>query len=154
VFKRIAEQVLSYLDVPRDVPLSPRLQQAAYKKQVDEDGSSLEDFVPADFSATPDPLPAETSPTKVPRTSEQTPSVTVAVDQGGDIDVPNFSGKTMREVTESCLRLGLDPVPVGSGLATNQMPAPGARVRRGMKVTVQFGTQTSKTTKHYYGNRN
>src|SRR6202043_2853547 len=33
VFKRIAEQVLSYLDVPRDVPLNPRLIQAAYKRQ-------------------------------------------------------------------------------------------------------------------------
>src|SRR5208282_3382060 len=29
VFKRIAEQVLAYLDVPRDVPLNPRLIQAA-----------------------------------------------------------------------------------------------------------------------------
>src|SRR5258706_12686341 len=33
VFKRIAEQVLSYLNVPRDVPLSPKLLQAAYKTQ-------------------------------------------------------------------------------------------------------------------------
>src|SRR2546428_4757807 len=29
-FKRIAEQVLPYLDVPRDVPIGPRLVQAAY----------------------------------------------------------------------------------------------------------------------------
>src|SRR5215471_8392599 len=32
VFKRIAEQVLPYLDVPRDVPLSPKLVQAAYRR--------------------------------------------------------------------------------------------------------------------------
>src|SRR5271169_6705072 len=31
VFKRIAEQVLPRLDVPRDVPIGPRLVQAAYK---------------------------------------------------------------------------------------------------------------------------
>jgi beta-lactam-binding protein with PASTA domain len=38
------------------------------------------------------------------------------------------------------LRLGLDPVLVGSNLATDQTPAAGASVRRGAKVTVQFGT--------------
>src|SRR5260370_33443040 len=34
VFKRIAEQDLAYLHVPRDVPLNPRLIQAAYKRQM------------------------------------------------------------------------------------------------------------------------
>jgi hypothetical protein len=50
---------------------------------------------------------------------------------------------TMREVTEMCLRLGLDPVPVGSGLATNQAPRAEARVRRGAKIIVQFGTRSA-----------
>jgi len=36
-------------------------------------------------------------------------SVTVALDEGGDIAVPDFRGKTVREVTETCLRLGLIP---------------------------------------------
>jgi len=75
------------------------------------------------------------------------PPVTVAVDEGGDIEVPDFSGKTMREVTEACIRLGLDPVLVGSSLATDQTPAAGARVRRGAKITVQFGTTTTKIVK-------
>jgi cell division protein FtsI (penicillin-binding protein 3) len=76
-----------------------------------------------------------------------TPSATVAVDEGGDIQVPDFSGKTMRDVTETCFRLGLDPVLVGSGLATNQTPAAGAKVRRGAKVTVEFGTPAPKIAK-------
>ena len=42
-----------------------------------------------------------------------------SVDEGGDIAVPDFHGKTMRDVTEMCLRLGLEPVLVGSSLATN-----------------------------------
>jgi len=71
----------------------------------------------------------------------------VAVDEGGDIPVPDFSGKTMREVTETCLRLGLEPVLVGSRLATNQAPAAGAKVRRGAKITVQFGTPAPKIEK-------
>jgi len=75
------------------------------------------------------------------------PHVTVAVEEGGDIEVPDFSGKTMREVTEICLRLGLDPIVIGSSLATNQAPAPGAKVKRGAKVTVQFGTPAPKIAK-------
>ncbi len=50
VFKRIAEQVLTYLDVPRDVPLSPRLIQAAYHPAVTTEDNSLDDFTPVDFS--------------------------------------------------------------------------------------------------------
>src|SRR5260370_1367155 len=144
VFKRIAERVLPYLDVPRDVPIAPRLVQAAYKRRESLDRATLADFTPADFSGQPDQPPAETSATKSKVGISQTPPVTVAVEEGGDIEVPDFSGKTMRDVTEICLRLRLDPVLVGSSLATNQTPAPGAKVKRGAKVTVQFGTPTPK----------
>ncbi len=157
VFKRIAEQVLAYLDVPRDVPLNPKLIQAAYKKRASEDGSSLEDFSTVDFSGQPDPVPAAsqtTTPNGQAQPALRTPSLTVAVDQGGEIEVPDFSGKPMREVAGTALRLGLDPVLVGSNLAMNQSPAPGARVRRGAKITVQFGTPIEKKSKPHRGNRN
>ncbi len=138
VFKRVAEQVLAYLDVPRDVPLAnPRLLRAAYRKEAANDSASLEDFTPTDFSSQADQLPEalrESKPKDTP------PAVTVALDEGGDIGVPDFSGMTMRDVTERCLRLGLDPVLVGSGLAVNHTPRADAHVRRGAKITVQFGT--------------
>src|SRR5215470_1985989 len=54
VFKRIAEQVLAYLDVPRDVPLNPQLIQAAYKKRLANEAGLLEDFSPTDFSGQPE----------------------------------------------------------------------------------------------------
>jgi cell division protein FtsI (penicillin-binding protein 3) len=147
VFKRIAEQVLPYLDVPRDVPIGPRLVQAAYKNRETSDSATLEDFTPADFSGQPDQPPAESPATKSKAGIGQMPHVTVAVEEGGDIEVPDFSGKTMREVTEICLRLGLDPILIGSSLATDQAPAPGAKVKRGAKVTVQFGTPAPKIAK-------
>jgi cell division protein FtsI (penicillin-binding protein 3) len=140
VFKRIAEQVLSYLDVPRDVPLNPRLIQAAYKRQVATEGATLEDFSPTDFSGQPDELPAASNPVAPNDPVPHAPEVAMAADEGGDISVPDFSGKTMREVTEMCLHLGLEPLVVGSNLATQQIPEAGAMVRRGAKVTVQFGT--------------
>jgi cell division protein FtsI (penicillin-binding protein 3) len=145
VFKRVAEQVLAYLEVPRDVPVSPRLLQAVYSKHDDAVGSALEDFTPTDFSAAPDQLPSLSAALKQKDAVPGSPlSVTVAVAEGGDIAVPNFAGKTMREVTEACLRLGLDPILVGSSLATEQLPAAGAKVRRGAKITVQFGTPPQK----------
>jgi len=147
VFKRIAEQVLPYLDVPRDVPIAPRLVQAAYKRRQISDSTTLEDFTPADFSGQPDQPPAETPATKSRVGLSATPPVTVAVEEGGDIEVPDLTGRTMRDVTEICLRLRLDPVLVGSGLATNQTPAAEAKVKRGAKVTVQFGTPAPKIAK-------
>jgi cell division protein FtsI (penicillin-binding protein 3) len=147
VFKRIAEQVLPYLDVPRDVPLAPRLMQASYKNRDLADAGALEDFTPTDFSGLPDQPPAVISAPNPKERKNESPSVTVAVDEGGEIEVPDFSGKTMREVTEACIRLGLEPVLVGTSLATNQAPTAGARVRRGAKITVQFGTTATKIAK-------
>ena len=141
IFKRIAQQVLPYLDVPRDVPLTnPRLLRASFGKQAETDGAALGDFTPVDFSSQPD-QPPEVSQESKPK--EASSAATVAVDEGGDIPVPDFSGMTMRDVTEVCLRLGLDPVLVGSGLATNQAPRAEARVRRGAKIIVQFGTRSA-----------
>jgi beta-lactam-binding protein with PASTA domain len=64
----------------------------------------------------------------------------MAVEDGGDVTVPDFSGKTMRDVTSACLRLGLEPVFVGSNLALSQSLAAGTQVKRGSRVTVEFGT--------------
>lgn len=145
VFKRIAEQVLSYLDVPRDVPLNPKLMQAAYKQSHDSD-SALEDFAPTDFSEQPDTPPAEAEAT-APQSPMARPVVTAAVEQREDIEVPNFMGKTVRQVASESLRLGLDPVLVGSNVATEQTPTAGTRVRRGAKITVQFGEASRLATK-------
>ncbi len=136
VFKRVAEQVLPYLDVPRDVPVTAKLIQASYKKEElsETPDASLDDFNPIDFNAaTERPAPQATA-----KKEPKQPSVTVALDEGGDIAVPDFHGKTVREVTESCLRLGLNPVLLGSSLAQEQSPAAGAKVRRGAKITVRF----------------
>ena len=147
VFKRIAEQVLAYLDVPRDVPVEPRLIQVAYQDRNASNLAALSDFTPTDFAALPDLPPAESSGTNARRAMDTAPAVTVAVDEGRDIPVPDFSGKTVREVTETCLKLGVDPFLVGSGLAVSQTPATGLKVRPGAKLTVQFGAPGRKIAK-------
>ena len=147
VFKRIAEQVLPYLDVPRDVPLNPRLMQASYKRQDVSDAAALEDFTPTDFSEQPEELPVESNQLRPTESKEHPSEVMMAVDEGGVVTVPDFSGKTMREVTDMCLRLGLDPVLIGSNLAVEQAPAAGTIVRRGARVMAQFGTPATKPAK-------
>ena len=147
VFRRIAEQVLAYLDVPRDVPVGSQLIQVAYKDRNASNLAALSDFTPTDFAALADLRPAESSGTHARRARDKAPAVTVAVEEGGDIPVPDLSGKTMREVTEACLKLGVDPFLVGSGLAVSQTPAAGTKVRAGAKLTVQFGARGAKIAK-------
>jgi cell division protein FtsI (penicillin-binding protein 3) len=151
-FKRITEQVLSYLNVPRDVPLNPRLIQAAYKQRVSTDDSALEDFTPTDFFGQPDEPPAA-SKSKAPVPKPRATEVTMLADEGGDVTVPDFAGKTMREVTAMCLRLGLEPVLVGSNLATEQFPEAGVKMKPGAKVTVQFGRPVAKPAKAHLRSR-
>ncbi len=140
VFKRLAEQVLAYLDAPRDVPICPRVIQASLRKGTQADFAELGDFTPADFETSVSPDQGE----RPQASAASVPVATVAVTEGGDIPVPNFAGKTMREVGEECLRLGLNPVLVGTGLAMEQAPESGLRVRRGSKVTVRFGRGLAK----------
>src|SRR5215469_4438162 len=147
VFKRIAEQVLAYLDVPRDVPVEPQLIQVAYKDRNASNLAALSDLTPIDFAALPDLPPAESSGTDARRAMDKAPAVTMAVDEGGDIPLPDLTGKTMREVTETCLKLGVDPFLLGSGVAVTQTPAAGMKVRPGAKLTVQFGAPGGKIAK-------
>jgi cell division protein FtsI (penicillin-binding protein 3) len=150
VFKRIAEQVLPYLDVSPDVPINQELVKAAYKKQTQSDAENLEDFTPSDLLLLPEQPEAVSSSaeTNLNSNSSATSHLTLAVtaDEDTEISIPDFSGKTMRDVTQMCLRLGLDPVLVGTSLATEQTPAAGSQVRRGARVTVQFGTPPPKPT--------
>src|SRR5262249_31894630 len=134
VFKRVAEQVLTYLGTPRDAPVNPKLLQASYRQAQADEGAAVDSFPATDFlthaDAPPGDSPIEPKPANKQKAASdrQAPVVTVAVDEGGDIAVPDFAGKTMRDVTEICLRLRLDPVLVGNNLALSQMPAAGAKV--------------------------
>ncbi len=147
VFKRIAEQVLPYLDVPRDVPLSPQLLQTAYRKNSSTENSSLDDLSATDFNAQPEGTEDSPKPAEAKEELAKSPEVLMSADEGGDIVVPDFTGKTMREVTEGCMRLGLNPVLVGTRVAVQQTPAAGAQVRRGTKVTVEFGDTPARSGK-------
>jgi cell division protein FtsI (penicillin-binding protein 3) len=147
VFKRIAEQILPYLDVARDVPVSPQLLQTSFRKSSGSEQDSLDDLSAVDFNAQPEETPESAKSEAAKGQLPKSPEVLMSADEGGDIAVPNFYGKTMREVSEGCMRLGLNPILVGTSVAVQQTPAAGAKVHRGTKVTVEFGDIPAPTGK-------
>jgi cell division protein FtsI (penicillin-binding protein 3) len=138
VFKRIAEQILPYLDVPQDLPVNPQLVRAAYRNNANSEDAPADDLSEIDFNAQPEMHEDRAEPEAAAGKAPSSAEVVMAPDEAG-IEVPDFSGKSMRDVTEACMRLGLDPVLVGTNVAIQQSPAAGAKVRRGAKMTVEFG---------------
>jgi cell division protein FtsI/penicillin-binding protein 2 len=143
VFKRVAQQVLAYLDVPRDVPVAAQTLRASRAPAAQEKDDNLTDA--SDFDPVQSPMPAaaeEPSPV-APNSPMAIAPPTVEIAEGEGIPAPALLGKTVRDVTEECLKLGLTPVLVGTGIATEQTPAPGVTIRRGNRITVQFARDSS-----------
>jgi penicillin-binding protein 2 len=64
-------------------------------------------------------------------------TVVLDVEQGG-IVVPSFLGKSVRTAVEAAEAAGLELDAVGSGIARDQMPPPGAHIVAGSHVVVHF----------------
>ena len=112
---------------PQDVRhsmISHAITPAALREQV-----SAPDLAPSNPSA---PSVASGS------TPQSNGTVVLDVEQGG-IAVPSFLGKSVRSAIETAEANGLDLEIVGSGIAQEQSPAPGAHVAAGAKITVRFG---------------
>jgi cell division protein FtsI (penicillin-binding protein 3) len=116
VFKRIAEQVLRYRSAPPDAP--------SYAPQY-----TLKDE--------PAPQPARA----VYERPQSFIEVSSPAAEFGDVAVPDFFGKSLREVTEEALKTGLRLQSIGSGAAVAQAPPPGAAVRAGSRVQVRFSSR-------------
>jgi cell division protein FtsI (penicillin-binding protein 3) len=127
VFKRIAQQVLTYLEISHDVPAVPGVE-TAKNHRTSPQPSAGADSNRARFQA---------AAAKNQRATATAPMV--AFENNDAVDVPDFSGKTLRAVTETCLQLGLAPSLIGNGVAVEQSPEAGAHVPRGSTVTVRFG---------------
>lgn len=76
----------------------------------------------------------DSSPQKLPASG----TVVLDVEEGG-IEVPSFVGKNLRVAVEAAQEAGLDLDAIGSGVAREQSPQPGARVAVGSRVVVRFG---------------
>jgi cell division protein FtsI (penicillin-binding protein 3) len=132
VFKRIAEQVLAYRDEPHDVPAPSDLETAQNEKSSRPD--TRHDAAAASAEAR---FQAAAAKTGQPASAGTT--VAFGDPDAGAVVVPGLTGQSVRSVTEQCMRLGLVPSLIGSGVALEQAPAAGAQVMRGSQVTVRFG---------------
>jgi len=96
---------------------------------------------PAPTVATVQSAPAASSPTQSNAPPQKLPSggiVVLDVEEGG-IEVPSFLGKNLRVAMEAAQDAGLDLDAIGSGMAREQSPLPGAHVAAGSRITVKFG---------------
>ena len=63
---------------------------------------------------------------------------TVILDAENGTAAPSFIGKSVRAVIEEAQRSGLEVEIVGSGVARQQVPAPGEAIPPGTRITVEF----------------
>jgi cell division protein FtsI (penicillin-binding protein 3) len=146
LFKRIMEQVLAYLGVPHDQPLSPQQEQFAGQSGSADLIEDAEYNAAADSGGdTRDSLGAnlpEAPGIRGPQSMEpQTGALqTASFAEGASVPAPNFAGRSVRAVAEICMQLGLTPVLIGTGLAAEQSPEPATPIPPGGRITVRFSS--------------
>jgi len=150
VFRSIAEQTLSYLDVPQDNPSRwPQVITPKPAGTLDQKQEHLVGLLPTDRESPR----AVTSPVREASFSDsQTPggtfpspppegglgARTVLLGDGPMVTVPDFTGWTARRVAQESEKIGLDLRVVGSGLAVEQNPLAGFKVPAGTRVWVRM----------------
>ena len=137
VFKRVAEQVLAYLDVPHDVP-SPSDTETAKNLHPNHKGHAKDAVAQTDEAQFKQAMAKE---------SERDSAVTVAFGSPESIVVPDLTGQPVRSVTETCSHLGFAPSLIGTGVALEQYPKSGTSVVRGSRITVWFGRPGDRPTR-------
>lgn len=120
VFRTIATKALALLDVPKDIPEKP---------------------MTAEEMNTPAPPDLADSSLAEPFSEEEEEAVDM---ESGDAlavgpIVPDFRGKSMKEVIRMVRDADLPFEPTGTGVARSQTPKPGRMLKPGERIRVQFG---------------
>jgi len=154
IFKRVVEDVLRYLGVPKqetdeeppEIPGEPKPQPkkdvkvpyvsgrsvSEAKQELNEVG--LEATVKGEGDQVLSQLPKAGAIVK-----EGTKVILyVGQEDAGEVFVPDVTGKRIYEAAEILESFGLELDPNGSGRAYMQKPAPGTKIRKGGKVEVWF----------------
>jgi cell division protein FtsI (penicillin-binding protein 3) len=143
VFREVAAAGLRVMDVPKDLP---EMVPSEGNDPADENDVAIADLgssIPPPLVQAGDAVAADDRPVA---------SANSAMDQrifskpGGSSErdlagprVPNFQGKTVRNVIQQAAALGIPVEFTGSGVARAQVPVPGAILPSGGWVRVQFG---------------
>jgi cell division protein FtsI (penicillin-binding protein 3) len=124
VFREVAGAALRYLDVPKDLP------DGILGTVPGEEPSS--DLALAGLSTPPEGEDEEE--TAAAMIGPALPPEMLPVGP----KLPNFRGKTKRQVMEECTALGVRVEIAGTGIARRQEPPPGVVLRPGERVKVRF----------------
>jgi cell division protein FtsI (penicillin-binding protein 3) len=118
-FKEVATEALRVFDVPKDLPEMPKPEVVAKVESADD--LAISGLAPGTniLEEAEDDSEDAAPPTPGPK-------------------VPNFKGMTMRAVLSEAAAKGLNVQPDGSGIAKLQSPPPGAPLRQGERIRVQF----------------
>ena len=122
VFRRIAEQVLAYRNVPATVPAPP-------PPAPGPSGNALR-------LAAQQTAPLEEEEEAAPLAPGAALPVLLRLESG--LAVPNLIGMTVRDVAEQALARGFAVEVLGSGISFEQSPLPGMPLPEGKKVLVRF----------------
>ena len=131
-FREIAASALRIMDVPKDLPEMLPSTDVDLADENDVAIAGLGSSIPPPLVQAGDADAADDRPAA---------SAGSAPDQRNfsGHKVPNFQGKSLRDVIEQSSELGLPLEFSGEGIARGQIPAPGAVLPIGEKVRVQFG---------------
>jgi len=130
VFREVAAVALRILDVPKD-----RIDDVQIAKGLPAVTASEDDNDAASAPLSPIPEGAEADAAAAPVAAAQ---LQMASFPGDGPRVPNLLGKTMRDVLNATVPAGIAVDARGSGLARAQNPPPGALLRPGEHVVVEF----------------
>jgi cell division protein FtsI (penicillin-binding protein 3) len=149
VFKSVAEQTLGYANVPQDIPSqkpqlissmpagNPGPKPGDLAGNLPKDSEHLQAAtLPVQTASFPGMEPSEVSTERAPQAKAAPP--TVVLDDGPQVTVPDFSGRTARSVAQECQKLGLELSLLGSGLAVEQNLAAHTQVAPGSHLVVKL----------------
>lgn len=140
VFESAIETALRHESIPRDVPeeIEEMQQKAIIAAAAKSKKSSADKAVEMDTAELATPFTDEELRAAEGEEANTEGNVVVAEVESSAPKVPNFVGKTVRDVAQEAAATGLDVDLYGEGLARAQNPAAGALLHPGAHVAVRF----------------
>jgi cell division protein FtsI (penicillin-binding protein 3) len=143
-FREVAAAALRMMDVPKDLPETLPAKDAEEADENDVAIAGLGSSVPPPLVQAEDALSADDRPAPAANSTldQRTFLAAGKTDTGRDLAgprVPNFQGKSLRDVIQESAALGLPLEFAGAGIARMQFPEPGKILPMGQSIRVQFG---------------
>jgi cell division protein FtsI (penicillin-binding protein 3) len=151
VFQKIMTEALRMLDVPKDIPEdflaakkpAPKEKPGEFDGDLaiaDLGGPSIMDEDPTIKQLLAEQMKPVKDPDEIPPPGlvAAAPVPKPTGDKIAGATVPDFRGKSMRDVVEETSASGMDVMIEGSGVARAQVPLPGSPLRQGEQIRIVF----------------